>query len=181
MRVLQAPSLTAGAFLFWALVSVATSAGAEADIKPWSGAATPSLKLRDLEGRPVDLDSLRGRVVLINFWATWCEPCREEMPALERLREKLKGRNFELMTVNYGESNGAVSRFLSKLKVSLPVLLDPYKEAAEAWKVRGLPMTFLVDAGGNARYWSFGEQDWNEGEPFRVVESLVGEAQRAQR
>ena len=106
---------------------------------------------------------------------------REEMPALERLREKLKGRDFELVTVNFGESSGTVTRFLSKLNVSVPVLLDPTKEAADAWKVKGLPMTFLVDAEGTARYWSFGEQDWNEGESFRVVEALVGEARRAPR
>jgi len=154
---------------------------AETDIKPWKGGATPSLKLRDLQQRPVDLASMKGRVVLVNFWATWCEPCRDEMPALERLREKLKGRSFELVTVNFGEGDGTVNRFLEKIKVSVPVLLDPTKDAAEAWKVKGLPMTFLVDASGTTRYWSFGEQDWSEGEPFKLVESLVGEAARAQR
>ena len=82
---------------------------------------------------------------------------------------------------NFGESNATVSRFLSKLNVSVPVLLDPAKDAAEAWKVRGLPMTFIVDASGTTRYWSFGEQDWSQGDPFRLVESLVREAPRAQR
>jgi peroxiredoxin len=74
-----------------------------------------------------------------------------------------------------------VERFLQKINVSLPVLLDPWKNAADAWKVKGLPMTFLVDAGGNLRYWSFGEQDWSEGDAFKVVENLVKEAPRAQR
>jgi thiol-disulfide isomerase/thioredoxin len=154
---------------------------AETDIKPWKGGPTPALKLRNLADAPVDLASMKGRVVLINFWATWCEPCREEMPALQRLREKMKGRSFELVTVNFGESSGSVTRFLQALNVSLPVLLDPTKDAAEAWKVKGLPMTFLVDARGATRYWAFGEQDWSEGEPFKLVESLVGEAARAQR
>jgi len=180
MRWGRAPSLFAGALAVWMALACGP-ATAETDIKPWKGGATPTLKLRDLQDRSVDLASMKGRVVLINFWATWCEPCREEMPALERLREKLKGRSFELVTVNFGESGGTVNRFLEKIKVSLPVLLDPMKDAADAWKVRGLPMTFLVDATGTTRYWSFGEQDWSEGEPFKLVESLVGEAARAQR
>jgi|SRR5688572_5766107 len=179
MRGNRAPRLTAGALAFWMLAC--GPAAADAEIKPWKGGATPALKLRDLQDKSFDLAVMKGRVVLVNFWATWCEPCRDEMPALERLREKLKGRSFELVTVNFGESNATVSRFLTKLNVSVPVLLDPVKDAADAWKVRGLPMTFIVDAGGTTRYWSFGEQDWSQGEPFRLVESLVREAPRAQR
>jgi thiol-disulfide isomerase/thioredoxin len=181
MRVRGAPSLTAGALAFCLLVSLPLAAWSEADVKPWASGATPPLRLRDLEGKPVDLATMRGRVVLVNFWATWCEPCREEMPALERLREKLGDSGLEVVTVNFGESDGAVTRFLAKLKISVPVLLDPHKEAADAWKVRGLPMTFLVDADGKARYWSFGEQDWNQGEPLRIVEGLMSEAKRAGR
>jgi cytochrome c biogenesis protein CcmG, thiol:disulfide interchange protein DsbE len=179
MRVKRPPALAAGVFSF--LMLACGLVHAEAEIRPWKGGATPALKLRDLQDKSVDLAAMKGRVVLVNFWATWCEPCRDEMPALERLRAKLKGRSFELVTVNFGESDATVTRFLAKLNVSLPVLLDPVKEAADAWKVRGLPMTFLIDAGGATRYWSFGEQDWSQGEPFRVVESLVNEAARAQR
>jgi thiol-disulfide isomerase/thioredoxin len=180
MRIAKAPSLAAGALLFWALLGAPLTVHAEAALREWIG-ATPPLNLKDMNERAVDLESMRGRVVLINFWATWCEPCREEMPALERLRDKLKGRGFELVTVNYGESSGAVSRFLDRLKVSLPVLLDTHKETAISWRVKGLPTTFLVDAQGKARYWSFGEQDWTQGEPFRLVEALLAEAQGAQR
>ena len=178
MRMTRTLAL-AGVFAFGMLAG--GLARAEAEIKPWKGDATPALKLRDLQEKPVDLAAMKGRVVLINFWATWCEPCRDEMPALARLREKLKGRAFELVTVNFGESNATVARFLAKLNVSLPVLLDPWKEAADAWKVRGLPMTFLVDAHGTTRFWSFGEQDWAEGEALKVVEGLLAEAPRAQR
>jgi len=159
------------------LFSTAVSA---AEIKPWIG-ATPPLKLRDLQDQPFDLAAKRGRVVLVNFWASWCEPCREEMPALERLRAKLRNRGFELVTVNYGQSRDAATGFLTRFNLELPVLLDPEKQIAEAWRVRGLPMTILVDATGKARYSSFGEQDWSEGEPYRLVEALVAEAQRAKR
>ena len=179
MRMKRTPALAAGVLAFGMLACALVRA--EAEIRPWKGSATPALKLRDLQDKSVDLAAMKGRVVLINFWATWCEPCRDEMPALERLREKLKGRSFELVTVNFGESNATVSRFLARLNVSLPVLLDPGKDAADAWKVRGLPMTFLIDAKGNARYWTFGEQNWAEGDAFKVVEGLLAEAPRAQR
>jgi cytochrome c biogenesis protein CcmG, thiol:disulfide interchange protein DsbE len=163
------------------LACVPWLASANAPIKPWTGGATPPLELAALDGRKVELGSMRGRVVLINYWATWCEPCRDEMPAIERLRTKMKGRPFEVLAVNYGESAERVSSFVAKLNLSMPVLLDPYKHSVEAWKVRGLPMTFLVDARGRVRYWSFGERDWSEGEALELVEKMVSEAPRAGR
>lgn len=167
--------------LFAIACLVAGAALANAPIKPWTGGATPALKLSAMDGRQVDLASLRGRVVLLNFWATWCEPCRDEMPSLQRLRARMKGQPFELFAVNYGESDARVEAFAAKLGLSIPVLLDPYKRSVEDWKVRGLPMTFLVDAQGKVRYWSFGERDWSEGEGFEVVKRMVAEAANARR
>lgn len=152
-----------------------------APIRAWTGKATPALALSDLAGRPIDLRDFRGRVVLVNFWATWCEPCRDEMPAIARLRDQLKGQPFEVLTVNYGESNAKVAAFLQKEKLDVPVLLDPDKAAAERWNAKGLPMTFLVDARGRVRYWVFGERDWSEGEALKHVEKLVAEAGVARR
>ena len=120
-------------------------------------------------------------MVLVNFWATWCEPCRDEMPAIARLREQLKGQPFEVLTVNYGESNAKVAAFLRREKLDVPVLLDPDKAAAERWNAKGLPMTFLVDARGRVRYWVFGERDWSEGEALQHVEKLMAEAGVARR
>jgi len=167
-----------------ALLSFVPLAPAKAlahEIKPWSGGATPPLALKGLDGRPLDLRQFRGRAVLVNFWATWCEPCREEIPSLERLRAKLAGQPFEVLMVNYGESNATVKPFLAKLGVTAPVALDPEKQGAAKWKVNGLPMTFLLDAGGRIRYSSFGESDWASGEPLALVEGLVAEAARAKR
>jgi len=176
-----APPVAVGALTFLISLAVPTFALAEPDFKPWKGGAAPPLDLKDLEGRSVDLAALHGRVVLINFWATWCEPCSDEMPSLERLRGKLKGRPFELVMVNYGESNATVSRFMSKLGLSIPVVLDPEKRVAQEWKVGGLPMTFLVDATGRVRFSTFGEHDWGDGESFAAVDRLVAEVRRAQR
>ena len=169
--------LRAAAF---ALGMAALAAGAT-QLKPWGDRETPALARLDLTGKVVDLKELRGRVVLVNFWATWCDPCREEMPSLERLRAKLKGRPFEVLTVNYGESAAKINAFMEKHKIALPVLLDPEKESAAAWRAGGLPITFLVDKDGRVRFSAFGECDWSEGEPYRVVENLVNEGPRARR
>ncbi len=131
------------------------------------------LVLTDLDGRTVDLKGLKGRVVVVNFWATWCEPCREEMPSLERLRERLKGRPVEVLTVNYGENPVRIRDFLQRQKITLPVLLDPGKEAAAKWRAGGLPITYLVDPRGRVRHYVFGERDWSSDESIRLVEALL--------
>ena len=161
-----------------ATVALALAAAGDAftaQIKPWLK-ATPALARPDLTGKLVDLKDFQGRAVLVNFWATWCEPCRDEMPSIERLRAKLAGKPFEVITVNYGEGAPRIASYLEKEKISLPVLLDTDKQTAAAWGASGLPMTFLVDATGRARFWAFGECDWSEGEALRAVEKLVAEA-----
>ena len=164
-----------------ALAALTCAALAESDIRPWKGKPTLPLARSDIEGKPVDLKALHGRVLVVNFWATWCEPCRDEMPSLQRLREKLAGRPFEVITVNFGESAEKIGAFLGKEKITLPVLVDAQKETAKDWGVGGLPMTFLVDARGRVRYSVFGERDWSEGPSLALVEKLVAEAPRARR
>ena len=164
------------AALAFCAAAFALNAAAQTQIRRWEGAPRLPLAASALDGRKVDLRDLEGRVVLVNFWATWCEPCREEMPAIEKLRARLEGRPFDVLAVNYGESPDKVRDFLKRERVSLPVLLDRDKQAADAWNAKGLPMTFLVDAAGRVRYWAFGEMDWSRGEARKLVEQLVGEA-----
>jgi thiol-disulfide isomerase/thioredoxin len=164
-----------------AALLAAPMALAEPSLQPWKGGSTPPLAQPDLQGRTVDLRDYKGRVVLVNFWATWCEPCRDEMPSIQRLRERLEGRPFEVLTVNFGEGVPRIADFIRREKLSLPVLLDAEKSAAHAWRAGGLPMTFLVDARGRVRYSVFGEREWDEGEAFRVVQNLVNEAANARR
>jgi Thiol-disulfide isomerase and thioredoxins len=129
----------------------------------------------------VDLRELRGKVVVLNFWATWCEPCRDEMPSLQRLRTKMSAKPVEVLTVNYGEFPQRIEPFMKKQNIDLPVLLDTQKDAAKAWNAGGLPITFIVDRQGEVRYWVFGERDWSEGEPLQLVEALASEASGAGR
>ncbi len=168
-------------FLAAAAIACVPIAGAHAEqaLRPWTEKGTPRLVLRDVDGRKVDLAQLRGKVVLVNFWATWCEPCTEEMPSLERLQEKLAGRPFQVLAVNYGELPSRVRNWLQGRGIRLHALLDPDKVAADRWNAQGLPMSFLIDVNGHARYYVFGERDWSNGESVAMVEKLIAEAPRA--
>ena len=141
------------------LCCCAAAAGAQ-QLKPWTGGPTPALALQDLDGRPHRLEDYRGRVVLVNFWATWCEPCREEMPSLNRLRAGLAGQPFAVLAVNLAESESRVRKFLEQVPLEFPVLLDRDSAAARAWRARLLPVSFLLGPDGRIRYWALGEIDW---------------------
>lgn len=142
-----------------ALLAAAVPAAAAEALLPWKGGATPALVLRNPAGEAVDLASLRGKVVLVNFWATWCAPCVEEMPALARLRARLAPRGFEVLAVNQGEMPARVTAFAERTGLDLPLLLDREKAVAKAWKVRALPTTFVVDGKGRIRLYAEGELD----------------------
>ena len=163
--------------LVGALVGVAGVAAAaqEVPLVAWTGGPTPPLALRDLDGRPHDLTDYRGKVVVVNFWATWCQPCREELPSLERLRDAMRGRRFEVLTVNVAEGEPRVKGFLAEVPLRLPVLLDRNGDAQRAWRVRGLPATFLLDPQGAIRYWYLGELDWAQPDILRTVDTLLSE------
>lgn len=131
------------------------------ELKPWSGGRTPPLVLSELDGGSFDLAAHRGKVVLVNFWATWCEPCRDEMPALGRLQKKLGGKGFVVLAVNVDEPESRVRKFLEQMPLGFPVLVDPERKATKAWNVRILPASFIIDRDGRIRYAAVGELDWD--------------------
>jgi len=159
-----------------ALCGVLLGAGAAhcGELKPWSGGATPALSLRDTAGQTQDLAAYRGKVVLVNFWATWCEPCREEMPSMQVLRRRLAGKPFEVLTVNLMESEEKIAAFRESARIELPVLMDRDGAAAKRWKVRMLPISFLVDRRGAIRYQLVGEADWTGPDITSAIERLLG-------
>ncbi len=126
---------------------------------PEDGAA-PGLKLKTVDNQEVDLSALKGRMVIVNFWATWCGPCVAEMPSLQALAARLGVKNAFVIGVNYHESPQKISDFQAKYPVNFPLLRDPWQEASGEWKVRVLPTTFIVDAAGVLRYRVVGEVDW---------------------
>lgn len=154
------------------LAFFAGAAGAQG-LKPWTDGPTPALKLPDLAGRMHDLASYRGKVVLVNFWATWCEPCREEMPSMNRLRSSLAGRPFEILAVNLGEPESRIERFLEKIPLDFPVLLDRDMARAKAWNARVLPASYLIGPDGRIRYSHRGDIDWTRSDVRQIVERML--------
>jgi cytochrome c biogenesis protein CcmG, thiol:disulfide interchange protein DsbE len=112
-----------------------------------AGSAAPALSLTALDGKKVNLASLRGRVVLVNFWATWCPPCRKELPDLAELWSEQQGRCFELLGV--AEESPAPELAAAARRIPYPILLDPRGDAANDWSVTGYPKSYLIDPGGN--------------------------------
>ncbi|HEY8251756.1 MAG TPA: TlpA disulfide reductase family protein [Burkholderiales bacterium] len=157
-------------FLVFALL--ATPALAQV-LKPWSGGATPPLALSDLEGTKHRLADYRGKVVLVNFWATWCVPCRDEMPSIERLRASLEGKPFVVLAVNLAEPESRIRKFLEAVPVRFPVLLDRDTQASKAWQARLLPVTYIVGPDGAVRYRYVGELDWSGPEARKAILGLL--------
>lgn len=154
------------------LLCCATLAGAQ-QLRPWSGGATPPLALQDLDGRPHSLVDYRGKVVLINFWATWCEPCREEMPSINRLRASLAAQPFAVLAVNLAETEPRIRRFMEQVPLDFPVLLDRDSATAKTWRARVLPVSFLVGPDGRIRYAVIGGYDWTQDAARQAILSLM--------
>ena len=115
------------------------------------GGPAPELRLPLLDGGTRDLVDERGKVVLLNFWATWCVPCREEMPELQRLADDLHEQPFTLLTIDLEEDSHDIAAFRQDLGLRVPVLMDEDGDVAQSYGVRALPATFLIDAGGALR------------------------------
>jgi peroxiredoxin len=126
------------------------------------GSPAPDFSLPRLDGgAALSLAELRGRVVLVNFWATWCQPCEAEMPALERLYRSLSGSPFELVAISVDEDAEAVKRFRDRLGLSFPILLDPERRVAERYQTFRFPETLLLDAEGRVVERYVGEKEWD--------------------
>ena len=136
--------------------------------------------LPDVQGRQHSLDDYRGRVVLVNFWASWCPPCIQEMPVLEKLGKMLDGQPFEILTVNVGEARYRVWKFVKLIKFGLPVLLDARKDTFTAWGVSVLPTSFLLDKKGRIRYQVKGDVEWDSDTVISLIETLVNEEENEQ-
>lgn len=135
----------------------------------------PELKAQDLSGTSKTLTDYRGKVLLLNFWASWCPPCQREMPSMERLRLKMRGRPLAVVAIDSAETREEVDAFLAKMKVGFPILLDPEGSNTKRWKVFALPTTFLLDASGRIRHVLTGPTEWDEGEALVRIEALLAE------
>jgi len=136
----------------------------------------PDFTLSTPSGTSLSLAELRGKVVLLNFWATWCVPCRKEMPAIEALYQRYKDRGLEVVAISLDKLAAApVEAFVQEVGVTYRIVLDPTWATARTYGVRGLPATFLLDRAGNVVMRELGERDWMEEAKQQAVEGLLQE------
>jgi thiol-disulfide isomerase/thioredoxin len=158
---------------FALLLACAAFVASAAELKPWEGGTTPALALEDMSGQKHDLAQYKGKVVLVNFWATWCEPCRAEMPSIDRLRESLKGKPFEVLAVNMAEPLSRIEKFSSAMPLGFPLLRDRDGSVGKTWKAKLLPASYLIGRDGRIHYVAYGELDWTSAAvKARVTELL---------
>lgn len=148
--------------------------GIDIYLKDFNGKSGPTaFALADINGNTIVKDDFTEKVTVVNFWATWCPPCIDEIPSLNRLQEKMKGRAFELISINYAEDRKTISSFMEKVKVDFPVLLDQNGATAHHWNVISYPSTFVIDRQGKFRYGVNAAIEWDTPELIQKLESLM--------
>lgn len=136
----------------------------------------PDFTLPDLEGNQISLSTYKGKVVLLNFWATWCPPCRLEMPTMEKAYRQYRDKGFEVVAVSVDAGpKSSVKSFLRELGLSFQVLLDPDMETLRAFRGFSLPTTVVIDRQGVIRSRELGYRDWSDGESTKLLQRLLSE------
>jgi len=173
-----AGSLLAALLVLASFPGAAAPAGARHSLPPGiltlDGRAAPALALADMDGNRFALSGARGRWVFVHFWASWCGPCRREMPAIQRMARRLDEPGLRIVLVNVAESADTVFTFLGVTAPDLSSLLDRDGAVAERWEPRGLPATYLVDPQGRLRYQALGGRAWDEPQYLRFLRRLPG-------
>ena len=143
------------------------------------GRAAHPLKLSDSDGNKINLESLRGHWVLVHFWASWCGPCRKEMPAIQRMATTMKKTSLKLVLVNTAESDDTVFGFLSVAAPELASFMDRDGLVTEQWQPRGLPASFLVDPQGRLRYLALGGREWDTPPYLNFLKELLARPEKS--
>jgi len=174
------PAALAAALAAAAPAAVPESAGNAAlppGILALDGRPAPPLALADMDGYRFDLRQARGHWVFVHFWASWCGPCRREMPAIQRMARRIGDPRLRIELVNVAESADTVFTFLGVTAPDLSTLLDRNGTVANRWEPRGLPATYLVDPKGRLRYQALGGRPWDEPAYLRFLRRLLGSHQ----
>lgn len=163
-------------FLLAGLLGLFTVFSAVAgELKELPPKPAPALMLPALVGGKTDLAQFRGKVVLVNFWATWCPPCRKEMPSMNRLAAQLNGQPFVMLGVNAGDTPGDVRAFLDKVPVDFPILMDEEGVTLKPWHAFVFPTSYVVDKQGQLRLGLVGSVEWDEPQVVARIQALLNE------
>ncbi len=136
------------------------------------GMSAPSFTLPRLSGGSLVLEEMKGKLVFLNFWVTWCSPCREEMPSMERLYNRFRDHGLEILAVSVDqEGKETVSSFQENYQLSFPILLDPEGKVNRLYQTTGFPETFLIDPHGNVIIKIVGPRDWDDPESIAFIQS----------
>jgi len=148
-------------------------AAARGELKPYRGDLTsPDFLLSDMQGQRQSLLDYRGNIVLVQFWATYCTPCRTEMPTMNRLLDKMRGKAFRIVAVNMAEPKDQVQQFLTEVPVNFPVLLDEDGATLGRWKVFAAPANFILDKNGEIIFTLYGAIEWDNEEMVKRLSEL---------
>ena len=135
-----------------------------------------SLTLPDLAGKTHSLADYKGKVVLVNFWATWCPPCRAEMPSMQRLKERMADKPFAILAVDMAETETEIRDFLKEIKpnkIDFTILMDKEGQTIKDWRISVFPTSFIIDTEGRLRYSLLGSTEWDEYDTVKKIEALL--------
>ena len=159
-------------FIVFNIVGCENIAGLKRVKRMEIGKTAPDFALQDASGKTWKLSSLKGKVVFVNFWATWCKPCRDEMPSMEALNKAMVGQPFQMLAIVFNDDLDMANSFARRLGASFPVLANPGPELTEAYMITGVPETFLIDAEGILRHKFIGPYNWDTLEMRNLVQKL---------
>ena len=162
--------LLAGCWLIQANVILAASL--PKGVIVLDGSIAPALKLKNMDGDDFDIANRRGHWLFVHFWATWCGPCRKEMPTIQAILSQLDAQKLEVVLINTAESEDEVFAFLAAVAPDLVPLMDLDGQVTEVWQPRGLPATFLIDPQGRMRFLVLGGRPWDQAEYTEFLKGL---------
>ena len=142
-------------------------------IRHYAIGSAQNFTLKDVDGEEFELEDARGNWVFLHFWASWCGPCRKEMPAIQKLADTLTDDSFQIVMINTAEDEDTIFEFLASIGVELNSLMDSDGQVTEIWKPRGLPTTFLISPKGEVKYQAIGGRDWDKREYTDFIRQLI--------
>jgi len=138
------------------------------------GDRAPEFRLQSMDGKYISLSELKGKVVMVHFWATWCPPCVEEIPTLDKLYREFMGKDFEMLAISVDEGGiAAVAPFMQKNHLHVPIFFDPRRSIAGAYGTFKFPETYILDRGGIVRHKVIGPADWTSPENKRILQEII--------